>query len=134
MRLLIQIGFLVSSAAAIESVTGQKVKLFRCPFGEYDDEVILTARKLGLQVIQWDVDSLDWKDLSSEQIATRIINKVHSGSIILCHNNALHTAEALPLIFTHLQNEGYKFVPISELIYEGDYEIDANGVQKQKKD
>ena len=117
------------SSQAIERATGQKVTLFRCPFGEYDDEVIITARSMGLEVVQWDVDSLDWKDLSAADIATRVLKKTKSGSIILCHNNGLHTAEALPLIFTALQEKGYKFVPISELIYKENYSIDANGRQ-----
>ena len=120
---------LITSSKAIEDATGQKVTLFRCPFGEYDNAVISTARGLNLQVIQWDVDSLDWKDLSAGQIAARVLEKTRSGSIILCHNNGLHTAEALPLIFTALQEKGYKFVPVSELIYKDNYVIDANGRQ-----
>ncbi len=120
---------LLSSAKAIEEITGQKVKLFRPPFGEYNDRLILTSRKLGFEVIQWDVDSLDWKDLSAEKIAMRIISKVRNGSIILCHNNGLHTASALPLIFSDLQAKGYKFVPIGQLILNGRYYIDNNGRQ-----
>jgi peptidoglycan/xylan/chitin deacetylase (PgdA/CDA1 family) len=73
------------------------------------------------------VDSLDWKNLSATEIAMRVINGVKNGSIILCHNNGLHTAEALPLIFSTLKNRGYEFVPISELIYKEDYHIDASG-------
>ncbi len=120
---------LKTSKKAIEDITGKTVELFRAPFGDYDDEVILTAKEQGLYTIQWDVDSLDWKDLSAEQIATRIISKTKSGSIILCHNNGLHTAEALPLIFTTLQQKGYVFVPISELIYKDNYEILPDGKQ-----
>jgi len=120
---------LIKSSQAIESATGQKVTLFRCPFGEYDDKVILTARSLGLQVVQWDVDSLDWKDLSAADIAARVTKRTESGSIILCHNNGLNTAKALPLIFTALQEKGYEFIPISQLIYNENYEIDANGRQ-----
>lgn len=120
---------LLSSSKAIESVTGQKVSLFRCPFGEYDNDVISTARRLELQVVQWDVDSLDWKDLSSRDIAERIIARVTSGSIILCHNNGLHTAEALPLIFAALQQKGYEFVRVSDLLYKDNFAIDSNGRQ-----
>ena len=120
---------LLSSAKAIEDITGQKVTLFRPPFGDYDNKLILTSRSLGFEVIQWDVDSLDWKDLSAEQIATRVISKVKNGSIILCHNNGLHTAEALPLIFTALQNKGFEFVPIGQLIIKEKYYIDSSGRQ-----
>ncbi len=123
---------LITSSRAIEAATGQKVTLFRCPFGEYNNAVISTARGLNLQVVQWDVDSLDGKDLSAAEIAARVVKKAKSGSIILCHNNGLHTAKALPLIFTALQEKGFKFVPISELIYKDNYVIDANGRQLPK--
>ena len=120
---------LQTSCEAIEKVTGKKVELFRAPYGDYDDLLIGTAQEMGLYTIQWDVDSLDWKDLSANDIAMRIINRVQNGSIILCHNNGLHTAEALPIVLDTLKNSGYTFVPIGELIYRENYTIDANGRQ-----
>ena len=120
---------LCTSSEAIESVTGKEVELFRAPYGDYDDLLIQTAAEEGYYTIQWDVDSLDWKDLSATDIAMRIISRVQSGSIILCHNNGLHTAEALPIIFDTLKNSGYEFVPIGELIYRENYTIDASGRQ-----
>lgn len=121
---------LKTSSEAIESVTGKKVELFRPPYGDYDDELIKTAAEEGYYSIQWDTDSLDWKDLSASDIAMRVINGVKSGSIILMHNNGLHTAEAVPIILETLKNKGYKFVPIGELIYRENYVIDVNGRQK----
>ena len=120
---------LTTSAKAIEKATGQKTNLFRAPYGDYNDLVIDTARSMGLYTIQWDVDSLDWKNLSATEIALRIVNGAKNGSIILCHNNGLHTAEALPMIFSTLQNRGYEFVPIGELIYKENYSIDTSGKQ-----
>ncbi|MBQ7368597.1 MAG: polysaccharide deacetylase family protein [Clostridia bacterium] len=122
---------LKTSAAAIEKATGQKTNLFRAPYGDYNNLLVDTAKSLGLYTIQWDVDSLDWKNLSATEIALRIVNGAKNGSIILCHNNGLHTADALPLIFSTLQNRGYQFVPIGELIYKDNYTIDASGKQHQ---
>ena len=117
----------------IEAVTGVRPTLFRCPYGEYDDHVISTVRALGMEPIQWDVDSLDWKDLSAQEITQRVTGKVQPGSIVLFHNAALHTPEALPSILKALLQEGYTFVPISELIVDGaygeDYTIDHTGRQ-----
>ncbi|MBE7077537.1 MAG: deacetylase [Clostridiales bacterium] len=120
---------LTTSSAAIERLTGKKVTLFRPPYGDYDNLLIDTCNSMNIYPIQWDVDSLDWKNLSATEIAMRVINGVKNGSIILCHNNGLHTAEALPLIFSTLKNRGYEFVPISELIYKNNYTIDVNGRQ-----
>lgn len=121
---------LTTSSEAIENITGKKVELFRPPYGDYDDELIKTASELGYYTIQWDVDSLDWKDLSAADIAMRVINGVKSGSIILMHNNGLHTAEAVPIILETLKNKGYSFVPVGELIYRENYVIDNTGRQK----
>ena len=121
---------LETSMKLISDITGEKVTLFRPPFGDYNDNLINAAGSLGLKTIQWDVDSLDWKNLTATQIATRVISKVKNGSIILCHNNGLHTAESLPLIFADLTKKGYKFVKISELIYKDNYEITVEGRQR----
>ena len=120
---------LQTSIAAIEKATGHKTNLFRPPYGDYDNLLIDTAKSMGLYTIQWDVDSLDWKNLSGTEIAMRIVNGAKNGSIILCHNNGLHTAESLPLVFSTLKNRGFTFVPIGELIYKDGYTIDANGRQ-----
>ncbi|HHU32361.1 MAG: polysaccharide deacetylase family protein [Zhaonellaceae bacterium] len=115
----------------ILEVTGFKPILFRPPFGSYNNTLITVANKMGLHVIQWDVDSLDWKDLSAEQIYSRVTSKVKNGSIVLFHNNAQHTPKALGPILENLQSKGFKIVPISELIYKEDYYVDVNGVQQQ---
>ena len=120
---------LKTSCEAIEKITGRKTELFRPPFGDYDDLLVETAKEAGLYTIQWDVDSLDWKNLSGQEIALRVVNGVKSGSIILCHNNGLHTAEALPVILSALKNKGYRFVPIGELIYRENYSMRSDGRQ-----
>ena len=120
---------LSSSCAAIQEATGVRPTLFRAPYGDYNNLLIERAQANGLYTIQWDVDSLDWKNLSATEIALRIINGAKSGSIILCHNNGLHTAESLPMIFSTLKNRGYRFVPIGDLIYKTDYTIDHTGKQ-----
>ena len=122
---------LKTSSETIEKITGKKPTLFRAPYGDYDNLLIDTAKEMGFYTIQWDVDSLDWKNLSANEIALRVVNGVKSGSIILCHNNGLHTAEALPMIFSTLKNRGYQFLPIGELIYKDNYVIDPSGRQKQ---
>lgn len=123
---------LTKSMELITNITGKEVKFFRAPFGDYNDNLISIADSLGLKTIQWDVDSLDWKGLSAEEILTRIKNSVKNGSIILCHNNSDHILEALPLIISYLKSEGYSMVKISDLVYNDNYIIDNNGLQKLK--
>ncbi|MBQ4542053.1 MAG: polysaccharide deacetylase family protein [Clostridia bacterium] len=123
---------LKTSMELITKITGKPVGFFRPPFGDYNDSLIEVAGSLKLKTIQWDVDSLDWKGLSANEIFTRVKQGVKNGSIILFHNNSDHILEALPIIINHLKIEGYKMVKISELVYEENYHIDNNGLQKLK--
>ncbi len=113
----------------IEAVTGVRPTLFRPPYGEYDDHVIQAVRSMGIEPIQWSVDSLDWKDLSAADITQRVTSKIDPGAICLFHNAAKHTPEALPGILETLIGQGYTLVPISQLILTGDYTIDHTGRQ-----
>ena len=122
---------LTTSSKAIENITGQNPMVFRPPYGDYNDLLIKTAKELGLYTIQWDVDSLDWKDLSATQIASRVLTKVRNGSIVLFHNQGLHTWEALPTIISTLKEQGYEFVPIGELIYKDNYTMLSDGGQQR---
>ncbi|WP_416201137.1 MAG: Polysaccharide deacetylase [Thermocaproicibacter melissae] len=113
----------------IMAITGKSPLLFRPPYGDYNNAVIDTVNSLKMYPIQWDVDSLDWKDPTPQQISSRVISKVKPGSIILMHNGAKNTPQALPTILQTLQSQGYQFVRISELIYKDNYTIDNAGKQ-----
>ncbi len=113
----------------IEAVTGRRPTLFRCPYGEYDDHVISAVNELSMTAVQWDVDSLDWKGIPASHIQRRVLDRVQPGSIVLFHNAAENTPEALPGILDALLADGYQIVPISELLLEGDCLIDSTGRQ-----
>lgn len=105
--------------------------LFRPPYGDYDNLVITEATACGYYPIQWDVDSLDWKDYGVDSIINTVTRHKHlgNGSIVLCHNGSKYTAQALAAMITTLQAEGYEFVPVSELIYRDHYHMNHEGRQ-----
>lgn len=115
----------------VKELTGYDMFLFRPPYGDYDNAVVKTARKCGYYAIQWDVDSLDWKDYGVDSIIKTVTQHKHlgNGSIILCHNGAKFTAQALDTMITTLKDAGYQFVPLSELIYRDNYHMDHEGRQ-----
>lgn len=123
---------LETSMNSITKVTGKSVRFFRPPYGDYNDQLLVEADNLGLQTIQWSVDSLDWKGLTAEQILTRVKSGVHDGAIILFHNNSDNIVEALPLVISFLKSQGYEMVKLSDLVYQNNYIIDNNGIQKNK--
>jgi polysaccharide deacetylase family sporulation protein PdaB len=113
----------------IAALTGVAPKLFRPPYGDYNNNLILTLKGMGMYTIQWNIDSLDWKDLTPQQMIARIIPKVTPGSIILFHNGGKYTPDVLPSILGTLQKDGYKIVKVSEIIYYDNYIIDHTGMQ-----
>ena len=115
----------------VRNITGHSPTLFRAPSGAYDNKTISAAEELGMKTIQWDVDSVDWKNITAQEIVDRVKTKTASGSIIQLHSGTEHTAEALPQILDYLTENGFIPVAVGELIYQSDYKIDINGTQMQ---
>ena len=111
------------------------MRILVSPYGDYDNAVVKTAKKCGYYTIQWDVDSLDWKDYGVDSIIKTVTQHkaLGNGSIILCHNGAKYTAQALDTMITTLKEAGYTFVPLSELIYKDNYYMNHEGRQIMKK-
>lgn len=119
-----------SCSQKIEQLTGVKPTLYRAPAGDYNESVVSTVKKAGYQMIQWSVDSLDWKGLSVDEICDRVLDQTKSGDILLFHTGKENTPKALAQILKTLSDQGYTFVPVSELLLKDNYTIDANGMQK----
>lgn len=118
---------------SIYELTNKRPILFRPPYGDYNDAVIEVARENGYHTIQWDTDSLDWKELGAQSVVDRVVRNVESGSIVLFHNNAKYIKEYLPLVIERLIDKGFEIVPVSELIYMDNYKINNNGRQIPNK-
>ena len=113
----------------IEELTGTRCTLFRAPFGEYNDTVVSTVRDMGYEIVQWNLDTVDWKEgRSAETILNAVLPKLSDGSIILSHNNGYEIETYLPKLIEEAQKQGYHFVTISELLPQGERKVDSNGV------
>ncbi len=118
------------NAEMIRDLVGEQPRLFRPPFGEYNNTVIQAASSIGYTTIQWSVDSLDWKNSTSDQIYARVMSQIKPGDIVLFHNAAPGTPQAIRRIIPDLFAQGYSIVPVSELLLDGDYYIDHEGTQR----
>ncbi|WP_407308714.1 polysaccharide deacetylase family protein [Desulfosporosinus sp. SB140] len=115
-----------TSQQVLERVSGQKVRLIRAPNGAYDNKVISVANKLGYRVIQWSVDSLDWKRPGPDAVVNNVLNGIRSGGgakagdIILFHasDSAPDTIQALPTVIERLKLKGYTLMPVGKLLSE----------------
>ncbi len=98
---------------AIEDATGQKVTLMRPPYGNAKQEVM---DQVDLPMIQWDVDTLDWKEgRTAVEIRDHILENVKPGSIVLMHDTKSTTASAVEMVVPELIDQGYQLVTVSEL-------------------
>ncbi|GLG02632.1 polysaccharide deacetylase family sporulation protein PdaB [Alicyclobacillus hesperidum subsp. aegles] len=106
------------SEKSIYQVTGVKTKLIRTPNGDFNPRVLRCLNNMGYTVIQWNTDSLDWKNPGVQNIVSRVTKRVVPGDIILMHasDSSKQIVEALPQIITQLRNQGYQFVTVSELL------------------
>lgn len=117
------------SVAKIQKITGQKTNIYRAPYGEYNNTVIKTAEENGYYTIQWNLDTLDYKGLTGEQMWNRLKNKLENGAIILSHNGTKHTADSLDMLIKNIKSKGYEIITVSQLIYKDNYIINGNGTQ-----
>lgn len=95
---------------------GVRPRLFRPPGGSYDEDVIETARELGLRVVLWDVDAEDWRaGATRSSIVRNVMRQVRPGSIVLLHDgggDGSTTAAALSEIIKRIRARGLRLVSL----------------------
>lgn len=118
----------------IYKLINKDMTLFRAPYSDWNDQVVEVAHSLGYMSINMSVDSLDWKDYGVDSIIRTVCEhkNLENGSIILLHNGATYTRDALDVMLTNLENQGYSFVLVSDLIYTDNYTLDHTGKQFKK--
>ncbi|BBI35069.1 polysaccharide deacetylase family protein [Cohnella abietis] len=108
--------------AVIEGIVGFNPKLVRPPYGEILPRQLEWAKKKNYTVVNWDVDSSDWRQLSAEQVFRNVTRAVRPGSVVLMHagggqgQNLLGTVNALPRIIDWLRLHDYEPVTLTELL------------------
>lgn len=115
----------------IYQITGTDMHLFRAPYSDWNKDVISIAQSMGYSAINHSVDSLDWKDYGVDSIIRTVCEhkNLENGSIILLHNGSAYTKDALDSLLTKLEEQGFSFVKVSDLIYTTDYYFDHTGKQ-----
>ena len=113
----------------VKSITGKPTTLFRPPYGEYNDTVVRVSREEGYECVQWNVDSLDWKNISAQDMIYRCTKNLSPGDIVLFHNYSKYILDALPAILEYYQQAGYNIIPVSQILLQGETWIDHAGTQ-----
>ena len=118
----------------LEAITGERPTLFRPPYGDYNNAVVLTSRAEGYECVQWSVDSLDWKNRGVQDLITRATKNVQPGDIILFHNDSQYILDALPTVLKTYQEQGFTLIPVGEILLQGNTTIDVQGKQHPVKE
>lgn len=103
-----------STSNLIFETIGKYPMLLRTGYGSVNNKI---KKISNYPIVIWNIDTLDWKYHNSKRIASRVINKVKDGDIVLMHDVYSATANALYTIIPDLQAKGYDFVTVSELFY-----------------
>lgn len=107
---------ITSTVDIIRNETGVTPTLLRPPYGAVNASVRKEARKAGLAVILWNVDTLDWKTRSTPKTVKAALRDTRRGSIILLHDIHKTSVAAVPDIIAGLQAKGYTFVTVTDLL------------------
>jgi peptidoglycan/xylan/chitin deacetylase (PgdA/CDA1 family) len=122
-----------STADTIQRTVGVRPNFFRPPYGAINEEVIREMIQEKHKIILWDVDSLDWSGLTGPQVTANVLAHAYSGSIVIMHSaggrgeSLEDTVQALPYIILTLEEMGYRFVTLPELLNLPAYEATRNG-------
>lgn len=117
-----------SNSELIASYTGEKPTVMRPTGGAYNDTVRASMKQLGLPIILWSVDTLDWKYRDASNVKTRIVENAQDGAIVLSHDLYETTVEGVLTAIDELQAQGYAFVTVSELAQLKDVTLEPGGV------
>lgn len=97
-------------------MTGREVRFLRPPYGYVDHTMYSACKSLGLYIVTWTADSLDWKTRNAQMICDEVMKTAANGGIILCHDLYPETAEGLRLFLPKLIEQGYQVVTVGELM------------------
>jgi polysaccharide deacetylase family sporulation protein PdaB len=106
--------------AIIYAAIHKRPLLFRPPFGAINKPLIQQISSKGFKVVEWNVDTQDWKGPSPQKIIYTVQRELRPGSIILQHcaggPQLKESVEALPMIIHYLKKNGYHFVTVDQLL------------------
>ncbi|WP_339314528.1 polysaccharide deacetylase family protein [Paenibacillus sp. FSL R10-2734] len=113
---------IIKTENIIQTLAGYKPRLIRPPYGDISEQQLKWAKNHGYTLVNWNVDSLDWKGLSKNQVRNNILANVGRGAIILQHggggpgSHLQGTIQALPEVITIMRKRGYTFVTVPQLL------------------
>lgn len=102
-----------TTADAIQKAIGQPPTVFRPPYGATNQRI---NGLIPIPVVNWTIDTLDWKHRDPQKLLPMVKNSMHNNAIVLMHDIHQSTGDGLEAVLQYLTNEGYTFVTVSEIL------------------
>ncbi len=96
----------------LKKIDGKDKHLVRVPYGRVDEKV---KKETDAPLIDWAIDTEDWKGISADKIYRTIYSEKYPGAIVLMHDGYPHTVEAVKRLLPDLKKAGYQVVNVSQL-------------------
>lgn len=119
---------LTGTRTKIYELTGTDTALLRPPYGSYNSQVQNMCKDMGIVMVNWSLDTLDWKYKDADRLYHTILDEVQDGDIILCHDLHGSTVDAMEKVIPELIARGYQLVTVSELLDQRGDVIEAGEV------
>ena len=113
---------------AIEAVCGVRPRIMRLPGGNYNSTVLANTH---MPMIQWNIDTLDWKTKNADKTVAAVLNHVKDGDIILLHDIFEESVQGAVMALDDLMRRGYTFVTVNDLLADRDIAIQRGKVYRQ---
>lgn len=123
---------IMNTRAKIYEITGVDSTLIRPPYGAVNDNVKSVCKNLGIILVNWSVDTLDWEHKDADRVYNSIMQDIKDGDIILCHDLYKSTVDAMERVIPELIANGYQLVTVSELLSYSDKEITVGKVYNKR--
>lgn len=105
-----------TAAERIKAAIGHYPVVMRCPGGNYNSTVQAYAKSISVPIIQWSMDTIDWRDRNKATVLNRAKSGIKDGSIVLMHDLYSTTVNAAIELIPYLQQQGYALVTVPELL------------------
>ena len=107
---------LVRTNDIVRQVSGFEIRYIRPTYGNVGESLKQVSRELNMPLVNWTIDSEDWKSKNPDMIYQRIMSEAKDGRIILCHDIYETTYQAMERVIPDLIAQGYQIVTIGELL------------------
>jgi peptidoglycan/xylan/chitin deacetylase (PgdA/CDA1 family) len=114
---------IMDTQVILRKIAGYEPTLIRTPYGAIQENQLRWAARHGFIIVNWDIDTLDWKQLHSSQVLANVLTHTHRGAIVLQHSaggpgqDLSGTVKALPILIAELKKQGFELVTVPQLLH-----------------